>query len=546
MAMKRIWLGLAVLILGLGTVLPGAGQKFYRDDPLWRDPETQDASAAKPVATSQQYDFIENTFLDAGDDDGRRAVNLNTVDQVPDSSWFTNRIGRDRWTTEQLVRGPNVEGGPAPGPWTIVGAKSEGITPGLTIRDSAGDTYFIKFDPPGNPEMASGAEVISTKFFYAFGYHTPENYLATLRRDSLVIGDSAVVADADGKRHAIEERDLDSLFEKAARQADGGYRIIASKAILGRPIGHFRYYGTRPDDPNDIFPHEHRRELRGLSVFAAWLNHDDSRSINTMDVLVPEGSRSTIRHYLLDFGSTLGSGSTQAQTARAGNEFLWEARPTLVTMLTLGFYVRPWVKVEYPNLPAVGRFEATYFRPENWKPEYPNPAFRNTRPEDRFWAARIIARISDEAITGIVASAQYSDPRSTEYMTETILARKAKVLMSWLNGSNPAVDFALDPDGRLTFQNAAVEAGVSKAADRYTVAWSRFDNASSTHTTVGSEQTATTTAAQAPRELLSSDFVSATIRALHPDHPAWQQPVVVYFRRGPDSTWTLVGLERNP
>ncbi|MDQ3421274.1 MAG: hypothetical protein M3541_21305, partial [Acidobacteriota bacterium] len=212
--MKRIWLGLAVLILGLGTVLPGAGQKFYRDDPLWRDPETQDASAAKPVATSQQYDFIENTFLDAGDDDGRRAVNLNTVDQVPDSSWFTNRIGRDRWTTEQLVRGPNVEGGPAPGPWTIVGAKSEGITPGLTIRDSAGDTYFIKFDPPGNPEMASGAEVISTKFFYAFGYHTPENYLATLRRDSLVIGDSAVVADADGKRHAIEERDLDSLFEK--------------------------------------------------------------------------------------------------------------------------------------------------------------------------------------------------------------------------------------------------------------------------------------------------------------------------------------------
>lgn len=546
MAMKRIWLGLAVLILGLGTVLPGAGQKFYRDDPLWRDPETQDASAAKSVATSQQYDFIENTFLDAGDEDGRRAVNLNTVDQVPDSSWFTNRIGRDRWTTEQLVRGPNVGGGPAPGPWTIVGAKSEGITPGLTIRDSAGDTYFIKFDPPGNPGMASGAEVISTKFFYAFGYHTPENYLATLRRDSLVIGDSAVVADADGKRHAIEERDLDSLFEKAARQADGGYRVIASKAILGRPIGHFRYYGMRPDDPNDIFPHEHRRELRGLSVFAAWLNHDDSRSINTLDVLVPEGSRSTIRHYLLDFGSTLGSGSTQAQTARAGNEYLWEARPTLVTMLTLGLYIRPWVKVEYPKLPAVGRFESTYFRPENWKPEYPNPAFRNARPEDRFWAARIIARISDEAIKGIVASAQYSDPRSTEYMTETILARKAKVLMSWLNGSNPAVDFALDPDGRLTFQNAAVEAGVSKAADRYTVAWSRFDNASSTHTTVGSEQTATTTAAQAPRELLSSEFVSATIRAFHPDHPAWQQPVVVYFRRGPDSTRTLVGLERNP
>ncbi|MDQ3489431.1 MAG: hypothetical protein M3468_17085 [Acidobacteriota bacterium] len=544
--MTRIWLGLAVLTLGLGTVLPGAGQKFYRDDPLWRDPETQDASAAKSVATSQQYDFIENTFLDAGDNDGRRAVNLNTVDQVPDSSWFTNRIGRDRWTTEQIVRGPDSGSGPAAGPWTIAGAKSEGITPGLTIRDSAGDTYFVKFDPPSNPEMASGAEVISTKFFYAFGYNTPENYVATLRRESLVIGDSAVIADADGNRHAIEDRDLDSLLKKAARQADGGYRVIASKALPGRPVGHFRYYGTRPDDPNDIFAHEHRRELRGLSVFAAWLNHDDSRSINTLDVLVPDGSRSTIKHYLIDFGSTLGSGSTQAQTARAGNEFLWEARPTLVTMLTLGFYVRPWVKVEYPRLPAVGRFESTYFRPENWKPEYPNPAFRNTRPEDRFWAAQIIAQISDEAIRGIVASAKYSDPQSTEYMTETILARKAKVLTSWLNGSNPAVDFAMDRDGRLTFLNAAVEVGVSKAADRYTVAWSRFDNAASVHTSVGSEQSVTTLAAQAPRELLASDFVSATIRAFHSDHPAWQQPVVVYFRRGPDSTWTLVGLERNP
>ena len=32
----------------------------------------------------------------------------------------------------------------------------------------------------------------------------------------------------------------------------------------------------------------------------------------------------------------------------------------------------------------------------------------------------------------------------------------------------------------------------------------------------------------------------------HPDFPAWQHPVHVYFRRAPDSTWTLVGLERNP
>ena len=534
----------AIVALTSAVVLTSAGQKFYPDDPLWRDPETQDASAVRPIDLSDQYDFIENTFLDAGDDTPRRAVNVNTVDEVPDSSWFTNRIGRDYWSTDRLVRGPNSGDGPAPGPWTIVGGKSEGITPGLTIRDSEGDLYFIKFDPLDFPEMASGAEVISTKFFHAFGYNTPENYLATLRRDALVIDPKTRIDDRDGRPRPMTPRDLDDLLEKAPQEPDGTYRVLASKALSGRPLGPFRYYGTRPDDPNDIFPHEHRRELRGLSVFAAWLNHDDSRSINTLDTLVTEGGRSLVRHHLIDFGSTLGSGSTQAQTTRAGNEFIWEARPTFLTMLTLGFYVRPWVKVPYPEIPAVGRIESTYFRPEDWKPEYPNPAFANARPDDRFWAARIISRFSEADIRAIVASARFSDPRATAYLSEVILARKAKVMMTWLNGTNPVINVSLDDSGRLRFVNAAEQVGMAKAAERYTVAWSRFDNASRTHTPVGEPESITTTSARAPRELLDSPFVAVSIRGHDPDHPEWQQPLTAFFRRAPDGTWSLVGLER--
>jgi hypothetical protein len=530
-----------------------AGPRFYSDDPIPHDPETQDASKALPVDVSDQYDLIENSFLGAGDTVDLRALNVNTVDEVPDSSWFTNRMGsrrHGRIDVADLVKGPDTSTGPAPGTWVVTSRKSEGVTPGFTIRDSTGETYWIKFDPKGFPEMASGAEAISTKFFHAFGYHVPENYVVTFRPESLAISPDATMKDEDGRRRRLTRADIDDILENAAVQPDGTYRVLASRNLPGRPLGPFRYYATRPDDPNDIFPHEHRRELRGLSVFAAWLNHDEVRSSNSLDTIVADArsrGRQIVRHHLLDFGSTLGSGSVKAQSRRAGNEFVWESRPTFVTMLTLGFYVRPWIKVDYPDMPSIGRFESTYYRPDQWKPDYPNPAFRNARAEDRFWAAHIVAAFTEEAVAAIVRAARFSDPRATEYFTQTLLERRRKVLATWLNGTNPIVNVALSRSGELTFENAAEKAGVAKPAERHTVQWSRFDNATGTHHHHGDEQTISGPRAQAPAALLNArpDYAAARLRAFHSEQPEWSRPLDVYFRRAGDG-WSLVGLERNP
>jgi hypothetical protein len=523
----------------------GAAPKFFPDDPIARDVEGQDASGVQPWDASQLYDAIENSVLGAGDRVDIRALNINTIDEVPNSSWFTNRAGARPMTIADLVRGPDRSAGPAPGVWLVTGKKTEGVTPGLTITDGKGDKYWIKFDPKSNPEMASGAEVISTKLFHAFGYHVPENYIATFRREDLRVAPGAKVLDEDRREQDMTAQHVDEVLDRAAKNEDGTYRALASLNLPGEPRGPFKYYGTRPDDPNDIFAHEHRRELRGLEVFSAWLNHDEVRSGNSLDTLVRDGDRMILRHNLLDFGSTLGSGSVQAQSRRAGNEFVWEARPTLITMLTLGFYVRPWIKVPYPDLPAVGRFESTYFRPELWKPDYPNPAFKNARPEDRFWAARIVAAIPDEAVRAIVETARYSDARAAAYLVETLLARKSKVLRSWLNTTNPVVHPTLSASGVLTFENAAAQAGVAKAAERYTIEWSRFDNTAQKHEWIGSEQAVRERRAEAPQELLAGrpPFVAARIRAFHPDQPAWSEPLLIYFRRA-DEAWTLVGLER--
>jgi hypothetical protein len=336
------------------------------------------------------------------------------------------------------------------------------------------------------------------------------------------------------------------VFRRAARQPDGRYRVIVSRFADGQPLGNFRYYETRPDDPNDIFPHEHRRELRGARVFAAWLNHDDSRGINSLDMLEEADGKSYVRHYMFDFGSIMGSGTIFAQRHRAGNEYILEWKPGWLTLATLGLYVRPWMLIDYPDVPrSVGRFEGDAFDPQPWKPEYPNAAFDNMRPDDAFWAATIAARFSEDDIRAIVEKARYSDGRATDYITATLVERQRRVLRTWLTGVNPLVDFALSADGLLTFDNAAVRAGVATPAAEHEVRWSRFDNATGASTGVAAMVTAGNTARAPVAVMAGSDFLQVDITSRHPDFPAWATPLVVHFRRGGNG-WELVGVQRLP
>ena len=539
--LTRVAAGLVLAAL-LVPGLRGAAPTYFPDDPIAVDPETRNAAAIGSREISDPFDFVENTFLKPADTTNQRAVNVNTIDEVPDSSWFTNRTAL---TVDDYVRGPNTSGGPAPGAWTVVSGKSDGITPGFTVRDTAGTTWFVKFDPPSNPEMATGAEIIATKLFWAAGYHVPENYLAILDPATLAVDDRATMRDALGNRQPLTREGVDRLLAQGARRADGRYRVIASRQLAGRPVGPFKYYGTRPDDPNDIFPHEHRRELRGLRAFSAWLNHDDSRSVNTLDTLVEVDGRRGLRHHLIDFGSTLGSASVTAQKPRAGNEYIWEARPTLLTMLSFGFWVRPWIKVQYPDYPAVGNIEAAYFWPERWKPEYPNAAFRNARADDLFWAARRVMAVPDEAIRAVVASAQYSDRGAADYLADVIIARRDKVGLRWLTGVNPLADFALDAGGRLTFTNVATATRRATAPEGYEIVWGTFDNATGrSQVDNDGPQTVATEAATAPRGILTAPFIEAAIHTRHPQFPEWRRPVIVHFRRD-GAAWRLVGVRRD-
>lgn len=535
---------LAVLVVAPGAQTP----RFFPDDPIAVDDDMAlDASGVARVEDSNGYDFIINTFGRPGRRHDVRAGNVNTIDQVPDSSWFTNRIGVRIMPRAELVRGPDRLADVSLDGWQVIEGKPTGLQPGFRMVDPAGRLFQIEVDPPSNPEMATGAEIIGTAFYHAFGYHTVEVYLGELDPSRIVIAPDARIDDPlIGARRRLSRRDVDEVLRRAAPQPNGKYRVLASRFADGEPLGNFRYYGMRPDDPNDIVPHEDRRELRGARVFGAWLNHDDSRGVNSLDFLHTEGSRRYVKHYMFDFGSIMGSGTVFAQRHRAGNEYLLEWKPGWLTLATLGIYTRPWLHIGYPDVPdSVGRFEADHFDPVAWRPEYPNPAFDNMRADDAFWASTIVARFTDADIRAIVVKAQYSDPRATDYITATLIERRRRVLRTWLPVVNPLVDFALTADGVLTFDNVAVRAGVATAATEHEMRWSRFDNA--TGTTNGEEVAVTAgSRAQAPASVLrGSDFVQVQIASRHPDFPAWATPVVVHFRRAGDQ-WNLVGVRRLP
>ena len=544
------WIGGIALVIGLGATagIDSAGPKFYDDDPIARVPEKQDASSAQEQEIDLIADLFVNLFSKPGDTAlDVRALNVNTIDEVPDSSWFTNRIYARPLTVEELMRGPNTGDGPA-GHLTVIRGKTAGAAPGFTVRDEKEQVWFLSFDPEGNPRAATAAVAVSCRLFWALGYHQIESHLTVVRRDALAMSESARFEPRPGYTRRMTMNDVERVLDRAAESPDGSYRAVAGRAVPGKPLGGFRYYGTRPDDPNDIVPHEHRRELRALKVFGAWTNLVDMKAGNTLDSLVTENGRGVIRHYLQDVGSTFGIGANGPHQWDEGHEYLYEGTHVWKRLLSFGFYLRPWQVVPFVEHPEIGRIEEEQgFNPEGWRTRVPNAAVVRARDDDTFWAALRVAAFSDEMIREVVKAGQFEDPAAATLLADILIKRRNRIAEVYLTKINPLVGFALSDGDGLTFRNAAVQGGVAKApSGGYRADWFRFDNATSQPSPLGAPTTGSDERLRAPDlPQAQGSFVKVQVSASDPAHPSWSTPVDVYFRRV-SGAWKLVGVERLP
>src|SRR5262245_53737226 len=126
---KPVVLVPALLALPLALGCGGGVRRFPLREPLWKDNDTTPFVAScrpdpKPdpkdppnhkICMPEEY---KSGFLwDGADnivfrptarffavDPAGESANVNSMDEVPDSSWFTNRIGKTPMTPEEVVR----------------------------------------------------------------------------------------------------------------------------------------------------------------------------------------------------------------------------------------------------------------------------------------------------------------------------------------------------------------------------------------------------------------------------------------------------------
>ncbi len=528
---------------------PVGAQKFYPDDPLLVDDDKLDVPA-KPaeIELSDMYDRFGHMFKDWGTSPiGSEARNANTLDEVSDSSWFTNRHGARRMSIDELIRGPNRGVGPDPSEtWTVFASKSQGLTPGFQIYDEQGERYVIKLDPVEIPELASAAEVIATKIFYALGYNAPENHIVRVNPERFTIEPGTEIEDSFGDKMPLSDWRLRRSIRLVPLLEDGTMRVVASKYLSGIPLGPFRYYETRSDDRNDVIRHEDRRELRGLRLFAAWLNHDDTRAQNTQDAWVEENGKHYVRHYLLDYGSTFGSGSVDMQRAELGFNYSIDFKEMKRNLLGFGFRVPEYRHAKWPPYPeyeAVGRWEGELFDCERWRNDYPNPAFMRMTARDAFWAAKIVMRFTREELEAIVETGEYTNPDNPVYFLEVLLERQRKCGRFGINAINPLDEFRLDGDV-LEFTNLSEHYGFADVDTRYNVSRSSYDNERDERRTVSEPVTQSGTRIELPDG--DGNFLLVEIRSLNEDYPHWSAAVGVYLRpKGPKGAgYEIVGIDR--
>lgn len=439
--------------------------------------------APEPYVSPLAWDAADNTIFRPltrllAVDPAEPAWNVNAFDEVPDSAWFTNRLGKRKPTRDVLLRGActaddRLDAEQAqPGSWVIDQGKPNGATPGFRIRVAEKLKFLLKTDTLQQPERPTAASAIGAALYHAVGFNTSCEQIVYFDPTLLSLKPGLVATDNTGFSRAFDQKQLEWVLRQAAWRGNR-VRMQASAWLPGHLLGPFRYAGTREDDPNDVVPHQERRDLRGARVLAAWINHFDAREQNTMDSWIsrdPEVSDASpghVRHYYLDTSDSFGSEwDWDAISRRLGHSYLLDFEYVAADFITLGLIERPWERVQRtPGFELFGYFHYREFDPEKWKNEYPNPAFSRATEHDNAWMTRILSWLDREDIAALVTLGKLSRPEHSAYLVEVLEQRLHRIVARYFRDLSPLSDGRLDGPNVLCITDLARRRSVAPAGE---------------------------------------------------------------------------------
>jgi hypothetical protein len=156
----------------------------------------------------------------------------------------------------------------------------------------------------------------------------------------------------------------------------------------------------------------------------------------------PESSPGHVIHYYLDTSDVLGSEWDWVQVSRRlGYSYLLDWGDIGRDFVTLGIPTRTWDRnAREPGHEIFGYFNAKDFVADEWKNEYPNPAFSRMTERDGAWMARILAHFTPEMVRALAEMGKFSDPSNTDYLTGVLEGRLERILDRYLTRLSPLAD----------------------------------------------------------------------------------------------------------
>ena len=343
--MRSLWI--LVIVAACGGSSPIGPVRFANAPTVWKVDDRHDLPKAPKTTLYLRTSYYVESFHRLFRRSMRlerhhRSIGINALDEVPDSTWFTNR---KNLSLEDIQRGPLFDTPERHLPWTIKSGKSGGLSIGFVAEDARGEKFVLKFDPLNGPEVQTAADAITARLLWAAGYNTPSDFVVYFKRSDLKIAPDAH-SKVGVRKVPITDADLDALLATMPRDPEGRIRGLTSMYIKGKPVGGAPRAGVRQDDPNDLIPHELRRDLRGQAAFFAWLSHTDVKEDNTLDVFVEDNGKKFVRHYFVDFGEAFGAHASEKGRLEDGYEHYFDWKKQSFAFFSFGLWIRPWEWLE--------------------------------------------------------------------------------------------------------------------------------------------------------------------------------------------------------